>query len=87
MKYQIYDTNYNAISDVMTVSRTKDEMVYFNNSGTRVNINLGSTANYYLVVWLTETDSTQATDYSKAFSGKIGFESSTGSVIEASFNV
>lgn len=87
LKYQIYDTNYNAISDVMTVSRTKDEMVYFNNSGTRVNINLGSTANYYLVVWLTETDSKQETDYSKAFSGKIGFESSTGSVIEASFNV
>lgn len=88
LKYQIYDTNYNAISDVMTISRTKDEMVYFDNSGTRVSVNLGNTTtNYYLVVWLTETGSTQKIDYSKAFSGKIGFESSTGSIVEASFNV
>ena len=90
LKYQIYDSTYNAITDVITLSKVVDETVYFTKDNN--NSTISSTGNeiYYLVVWLSDTGELQSEDYSKTFSGSVGFESVTDfgtglSQIEASF--
>lgn len=86
LKYQIFDTSYNAITDVMTVSRTLNEKIYFKNKANLITTTVNTdNVDYYLVLWLTETNSSQEDDYDKDFSGIIGFESSIGEFIEASF--
>ena len=87
LKYQIFDSNYTAVSDVMTLSSSANTMVYFTKNSNKINVNLASSnITYYLAVWLTETGSSQTSDYSKNFSGKVGFESLVGNVLEASFD-
>lgn len=84
LKYQIYDTSYTAITDVMTPSLTIDEKVYFlkNNTNVTTNINT-SNIEYYLVMWISDTNSIQTSDHSKTYSGAVGFETTSGDRIEA----
>lgn len=87
LKYQIFDSNYTAVTDVMTLSNTSGTRVYFNKNANRLDLNLGASDTiYYLAVWLTETGDSQSSDYSKSFSGKVGFESIDGDTLEASFD-
>ena len=87
LKFQIYDSNFNAVTDVISISRTIDEKVYFTKNssivGTAVN---NADVVYYLVIWLTETGSVQNDDYGRSFTGKVGFESIHGENLTASFS-
>lgn len=74
LKYQIFDSSYNAITDVMTISMTANDLVYFKKGTTQVSITSTGTKTYYLAIWLSDTNSDQSTDYSKTFNGAIGFE-------------
>jgi len=91
LKYQFFDSNYNPLTDIMTLSRTKEEIVYFQKDKTNYSVATEGTATYYLAIWLTDTGEEQSEDYSKDFSGFIGFElielsgTETGK-IEAEFN-
>lgn len=74
LKYQIFDSSYNAITDVMTISKTANDLVYFKKGTTKVPITSTGTKKYYLAIWLSDTNSDQSSDYSKTFNGAIGFE-------------
>lgn len=74
LKYQIYDSSYNAVTDVMTISKTANEYVYFKKGTSQVTITSTGSKTYYLVVWLSDTNSEQSSDYSKTFKGAIGIE-------------
>lgn len=74
LKYQIFDSSYNAITDVMTISKTANDLVYFKKGTTQVSITSTGTKTYYLAIWLSDTNSDQSLDYSKTFNGAIGFE-------------
>lgn len=84
LKYQIYDTNYNAVSDVLTPSLTTGTKVYFQKNSNMISTSINSTAiEYYLVMWITETNTMQTADHAKNYSGVVGFEAISGDVIEA----
>jgi len=87
LKYQVFDSSYNAVTDPTSVSLTVNEMVYFSTGGVKNNITIGSTdIIYYVAVWLSDTNNPQDSDYSKSFMGTIGFESKYGDIIEGKFN-
>lgn len=87
LKYQIFNSSYVPVSDVMTISRTLNNKVYFKKSSNMVSTSINSTnVIYYLVIWLKETSSLQTSDYSKTFSGKIGFESVSGGNVSVKFS-
>lgn len=75
LKYQVFDSNFNALTDVMTVSKTAETSVYFQKSSSNYTTVSGENTVYYLAMWLTDTKTSQSEDYSKTFSGYIGFES------------
>lgn len=86
LKYQIYDTNYNAISDVMVPSLTANEKVYFTKDSNMVTTSMNhNDTEYYLVMWITETNTLQNADYSKSYTGLVGFETLSDERIEATF--
>lgn len=74
LRYQIFDSSYNAVTDVMTISNSSDSFVYFEKSSSKLTITSNGTKNYYFVIWLTDTGAEQSSDYSKVFNGTIGFE-------------
>lgn len=94
LRCQLFDSNYNAISDVTTLSKTAGSVVYLkstdNNSTKNVAIEVNNTTKrettYYLAIWLHETGLSQNDDYSKKFSGKVVFESLHGHQISADFS-
>lgn len=84
LKYQIYDTSYTAVSDIMTASLTTDEKVYFTINNNKLTTDIEKTnIVYYLVMWISDTGSLQSEDYSKSYSGVVGFETLSGDRIEA----
>ena len=84
LKYQVYDTNYNAVTDVLTPSLTASQKVYFKKGSNNISTTINSTnVEYYLVMWITETNTMQTADYSKNYSGVVGFEAISGDVLEA----
>ena len=86
LKYQIYDINYNAISDVTAPSLTANEKVYFTKDSNMVTTSMNhNDTEYYLVMWITETNTLQNADYSKSYTGLVGFETLSGERIEATF--
>lgn len=94
LKCQLFDSKYNPISDVTTLSKTVGENVYLKKTNNNVTNNLAIEINettkkettYYLAIWLHETNELQNDDYSKTFSGKIFFESMYGNEISADFS-
>lgn len=88
LRCQLYDSNYTPHSNVMTISKDSDNKVYFMNEENMFNLTLASeeSTNYYLAIWLYETGELQDEDYSRNFSGKIGFESIDGAIISADFS-
>ncbi len=91
LKYQIFDSSYNNLTDVITLSQTTDTTVYFQKNLSNYTLTSTGTTTYYLAIWLTDTGLEQSDDYSKTFSGYIGFESvehfgSDTGKIEAGFN-
>lgn len=90
LRYQIFDSSYNAVTDVMTISNSSGGFVYFEKSSSKLTVTSNGTKNYYFVIWLTDTGVEQSSDYSKVFNGAIGFElvgsiSDTSNRIEANF--
>ena len=86
LKCQLYNNNFEAISDIITLPKTTDEKVYITNSSNNINISLASTnQTYYLVVWLTDTLSSQTEDYSKTYSGTITFEAGNSGQLYVDF--
>lgn len=84
LKYQIYNTSYTAVSDIMTASLTTDEKVYFTINNNKLTTDIEKTnIVYYLVMWISDTGSLQSEDYSKSYSGVVGFETLSGDRIEA----
>ena len=74
LRYQIFDSSYNAVTDVMTISNSSGGFVYFEKSSGKLTITSNGTNNYYFVIWLTDTGAEQSSDYSKVFNGAIGIE-------------
>lgn len=74
LRYQIFDSSYNAVTDVMTISNSSGGFVYFEKSSSKLTVTSNGTKNYYFVIWLTDTGAEQSSDYSKVFNGAIGFE-------------
>lgn len=74
LRYQIFDSSYNTVTDVMTISNSSDDFVYFEKSSSKLTVTSNGTKNYYFVIWLTDTGAEQSSDYSKVFNGAIGFE-------------
>lgn len=74
LRYQIFDSSYNAVTDIMTISNSSDSFVYFEKSSSKLTITSNGTNNYYFVIWLTDTGAEQSSDYLKVFNGAIGFE-------------
>lgn len=94
LRCQLFDTNYNPVSDITTISKNVDEKVYFkstvnettNNLAIEVNNTTKKETTYYLAIWLHETGEPQDEDYSKIFNGKVVFESIYGNKIHADFS-
>lgn len=87
LRYQVYDSSFNALSNAMTISKTAGDYVYFYTGDTKsVFTSSGSTV-FYFVVWLTDTNSTQDSDYNKTFNGALGIElvGSSSDKLEATF--
>lgn len=87
LRYQIFDSSYNAVTDVMTISNSSDSFVYFEKSSSKLTITSNGTNNYYFVIWLTDTGAEQSSDYSKVFNGALGVElvGSNSDRLEANF--
>lgn len=84
---QLFDSNYNPVSDVVTLSRVASEKKYFQKNNTRIATEVNNRdVTYYLAIWLHETGKLQNADYSKSFSGKVIFESIYGDQIFADFS-
>lgn len=87
LKCQLFNSSYNPVSDIITISRTTNEKKYFksgnNNIATEVN---NRDVTYYLAIWLHETNELQNEDYAKTFAGEVVFESLYGDKISASFS-
>ena len=79
LKAQLYNSSFSPVSNVMSVSNDSNGKVYFTTSEGNLTINLGtSNISYYLVVWISETSSSQLADQDKTFSGTITFEAENG---------
>ena len=75
LKYQIFSSNYTELTDVLTLSQIAEETIYFEKNSELTPITSSGTTTYYLAIWLHDTGENQKEDYSKNFSGYIGFES------------
>lgn len=73
--YQIFDSSYNALTDIMTISNVTDTTVYFKKNTVNYSITSNGNVEFYLVIWLHDTGDFQNEDYSKTFAGYVGFES------------
>lgn len=82
LKCKLFNSSFTAVSDVITLSRTANAKTYITSSSSNYAVNMTSTSQvYYLAIWLSDTNASQTTDYSKTFSGTITFEApGTGSV-------
>ena len=70
----------------MTPSLTANEKVYFTKDSNMVTTSMNhNDTEYYLVMWITETNTLQNADYSKSYTGLVGFETLSGERIEATF--
>lgn len=95
LRCQLFDSNYNAISDITILSKTVGEGSYLKKTEDEVTTDVAIEVNettkkettYYLAIWLHDTDVYQNEDYSKTFAGKIFFESIYGDKIYADFSV
>ena len=87
IRCQLYDTSYNAVSDVITPSNTVGTKVYMTLNSNNLEISLGSSSQtYYLVVWLTDTLSNQSADYNKVYNGTITFDAGEGGEVYVDFS-
>lgn len=87
LRYQVFDSSFNAISDVMTISNTAGDIVYFNYNNSKKVFSSNGNITFYFVVWLTDTSTSQDSDYDKLFNGAVGIElfGSNSDRLEASF--
>lgn len=86
LKCQLYNSSLEPVSDIITPSNSANGKVYITTSGNNVNINLSSTSQtYYLVLWLTDTSSSQSADYNKAFNGTITFDAGNSGQVYVDF--
>lgn len=86
LKCQLFDSNYNPVSDIVTISKVVNDRIYFKNGANNIATEINNKeVTYYLAIWLHETSGLQNADYSKTFSGEVVFESLNGDKISASF--
>lgn len=84
LKCRLYNTSYEPISDIMTLSNTTNDKGYFQNNGDYINTILNSIdIEYYLVIWIEDTNDYQDDDYLKSYNGIVGFESLNEGVLTA----
>ena len=94
LRCQLFDSNYNAISDITTISQIIGNGVYFkktknditNNVAIEINETTKKESTFYLAIWLHDTGSLQNDDFSKTFIGKMFFESIYGDRISVDFS-
>ena len=65
-----------------SLSKTSNETIYFKKNETDYQVSIAGSTTYYLAIWLTDIGEEQSADYSKDFSGYIGFESTEFSGLE-----
>lgn len=82
LKYQFFDSMFNALTDIGSLSKTSNETIYFKKNETDYQVSIAGSTTYYLAIWLTDIGEEQSADYSKDFSGYIGFESTEFSGLE-----
>lgn len=85
LRCQLFDSDYNAVSDIITLSSNSDKF-YFKSGENLISAAVNNEPIvYYLAIWLTETGDYQDDDYAKEFSGKVYFESLNGGKVYADF--
>jgi len=95
LKYQLFTLSgntYTAVTDAIVINNTAntDNYMVNNSSNVQFTINTGTsssptTSTYYLAIWLSNTNSSQSSDYSKSFVGTIGFDSVNGKTLTSNF--
>ena len=87
LRYRLYDENYNSVSDIGTVGITDNTMNYFKSGANNINVTIpaNSTKDYYLVIWLHDTNNNQLEDQNKQYTGVITFTSPSGGNVSSSF--
>ncbi len=90
--YTYANSVYTLVTDNIVLSHTTNAENSITSSATQYVISMGdgsttpTTKTYYLVIWLTETETDQATDQDKTYNGAISFESIYGDTITSTFN-
>lgn len=96
LKYMVYSEEngiLTPVTDVMTLSHTSGDTVYFKKNNTNINITVedGSsektTKTYYVSFWLSEINGEQNDDQGKSYNCKIGFESMYGDKLSSTFEI
>lgn len=87
LKCQIYDSSYNAISDIVTLSHAANDVTYITSNNSNLNINLSSNSQvYYLVIWISEESTLQSSDYSKIYNATLTLSLKNGEKVFADFS-
>ena len=87
LKYQVYDDSFNVITDAAVLSRVVDTKSEFKKNSNNVSLSINKTdLVYYLVIWLSDTGTSQNADYDKSFTGVVGFNSPSGGKLTAYFS-
>lgn len=87
LKYQLFSDNYTALSTSESLAAIGKKSYFKDTANNYVHTEIDTTPiNYYLVIWLSETNESQNEDMNKDFSGNIVFESINGNQISASFS-
>ncbi len=86
LKYQLLNDSKEKVSDASSINNDSNSKNTFQKGSSSANISLAKgSSKYYLVIWLTNTQSDQKEDQGKVFTGRLVFESINGPKISSSF--
>lgn len=93
LRYQLFthSTNYTAVSNIGVMNTTSGSKNYLksNNNNISISLNDGTSSatqrEYYLVIWLHDTNNNQLDDANKSYSGSLVFETLNGGRISSTF--
>ena len=93
LRYQLFthSTNYTAVSDIGIMNTTSGSKNYLKSSNNNISISLNDGTSsatqreYYLVIWLHDTNNNQLDDANKSYSGSLVFETLNGGRISSTF--
>lgn len=92
LKYQVFSlsgSTYTAVTDVLTVTNTSGNSVYFKKNNANYNTVLAENGSitYYIAFWIEEIEGEQNADQLKTITCKFGFEGINGANLTADFDI